>query len=64
MDHESQRETAEGSSSERKTETALTPGNEPTPEKSMRDLLKEAGFKVPEPRGDGFVIGSSGPKRS
>jgi hypothetical protein len=63
MDQKSRRKRDAASSSERKGKTALTSSNEPTPEKSMRDLLKEAGFKVLEPRGDGFVIGSGGPIR-
>jgi hypothetical protein len=39
------------------------PSSAPTPEKSMKQLLQEAGFKVAEPRGDGFITGIGGPIR-
>jgi hypothetical protein len=64
MEPKSRREKEAASSSVRKSKTAPTKNNAPTQEPSMRDLLKAAGFKVPEPRGDGFVIGSGGRIRS
>jgi len=39
--------------------SAAPPSKEPTTE----DKLRAAGFKVPEPRGDGFIIPIGGPIR-
>ena len=33
----------------------------PSKEPTMADQLRAAGFKVPEPRGEGFTIGWNGP---
>jgi hypothetical protein len=64
MEPKSQREQAGASSSAAKRKATQKQSNGKMQEKSMRDLLLEAGFKVPQPRGDGFVIGSGGPIRT
>jgi hypothetical protein len=52
------------SSSARKSKTAPTPNSGKTQGKFTAESLRKLGFKVPQPRGDGFVIGSGGPIRS
>jgi hypothetical protein len=50
MEPKSQRGQAGASSSARKIKTDQMPSKEQTPGKSMRELLEEAGFQVPQPR--------------
>jgi hypothetical protein len=59
-----QRGRAGASSTAAKRKATQKQSNGKMQEKSMRDLLLEAGFKVPEPRGDGFIIGSGDPIRT
>jgi hypothetical protein len=52
------------SSSVRKGNPEPTLPSAKTPGKFTKESLEALGFEVPEPRGDGFVIGSGGPTRS
>jgi hypothetical protein len=64
METKSRRESGAGRSSVRKKRTAQTQTNAPTREKSMRELLLEAGFKVPESVGTDRVVRQTLPRPS
>jgi hypothetical protein len=61
MARKSQRAKKAARSSKRTKKTEPTPTSDKTPARFTAESLKALGFKVPKPRGDGFVIGSGGP---